>query len=267
MALLFLPIELHFPDRNWCNNLWFCPIERSVHRLLFRVYIYRPGIPARLYEDRTSPTGSLLGLRESMGVRLHRLVCFARLSDSSRYNYPSVILVHFLLWPDTKDHNTLEAYFDGRLHFYFQPRRLLLTHVKRWCQHRPELIRTDVEHLDGSDFPLPRTQLDIPPYKAHGAQPSWGAAPEYPPPITHTGNWMCCRSYDCMRFLLDYDGFHCKWSYMGSQHQAQMPGLLFKALRYDRQVLSWVHPGQLWADRLPGRSVLRNCLPARLLLR
>ena len=171
MALLFLSIELHLPDRNWCNNLWFCPIERSVHRLLFRVYIYRLSIPARLHEDRTSPTGSLLGLREGMGVRLHRLICFARLSDSSRYNYPSVILVHFLLWPDTKDHNTLEAYFDGRLHFYFQPRLLLLSHVKRRCQYRPELIRIDVEHLDGSDVPLPRTQLDLPPYEAHGAQP------------------------------------------------------------------------------------------------
>ena len=140
-----------------------------MHCLLLRVYLYRISIPVRLYEDWTSSTGALLGLRESMGVRLHRLICVARLGHSSCYDYPSVFLVDFLLWSDTKDHYTLEANINGRLHFYFQPCRLLLSHVKRRCQHRPELIRTVSKHLDGGDFPQTWTQLDLPPYEADGA--------------------------------------------------------------------------------------------------
>ena len=46
-----------------------------------------------------------------------------------------------------------------------------------------------------------------------------------------------------------------------------MPRLLFEALRYDRQILSWVYLGELWLDRLPGRGVLGDCLLARVLLR
>ena len=54
---------------------------------------------------------------------------------------------------------------------------------------------------------------------------------------------------------------------MGNQYQTEMPRLLRETFRYYRQILFWVHPGELRPNRLLGRGILRNSLLARLFLR